>query len=468
MFPFKKKEAPVNALNYTQENQLADNYLGQVLNAVSKVFSRGTSGGFGISASGKRDYNALFGYGTCLDYCDYKQMYERGGIANTVVGKVAKSCWRDLPEIKVSDKAVLADQIKMLKKAMFFKAFERADIANRIGKFSVLFVGMPDGLDPSLPIGVARKDNFAGMYFNIYEEDGIEVAQWDNDPASSRYNLPEIYTLQAMVNGNSKLHGNALAIRVHHSRVVHLAEGALSNSLEGCSALEAPWNALIDKEKTRGSSGESYYRNSRQKLALEAKEGSKVEATKEARDALKENVENFQNGLEDVLRLNNMNANMLQPSMASPRDPFDVSVEEVAGTTGIPVRILTTKAGGSVTGSEDKATWNALVKDRQDQECTPYLLDALQIMAEAGILDMPDNAEVIWPVQSSLSEKEASESTKNKADAFKSATEGLSTLGGDEVLAESVFKEIGLDGIEIDELDLSQDDEDLSKSLGEL
>jgi hypothetical protein len=63
-----------------------------------------------------------------------------------------------------------------------------------------------------------------------------------------------------------------------------------------------------------------------------------------------------------------------------------------------------------------------------------------------------------------LSEKEAAEAMKNKADAFKAATDGLSTIGGDEVVAESVFKAIGLD-IDIDEIDLSDNDNDLDKSV---
>jgi hypothetical protein len=166
-------------------------------------------------------------------------------------------------------------------------------------------------------------------------------------------------------------------------------------------------------------------------------------------------VKQFQNGFEDTLRLSNMKANMLQPQIASPREAFDIAAEDVAGTTGIPIRILTTKAGGSVTGSEDKATWNGLVIDRQDQECTCNLLDALQIIADAGIIDIPENVDVIWPVQSALSEKEAAEAASKKAAAFKAVAEGLSTLKGDEILAESVFKEIGLDGIELDDLDLS-------------
>lgn len=463
--PWKKKE--LNVIRYSNEMKEADSYFGTILNAITRTISRrsGSGGLFGVSPDGKRDFNVLFGYGEFLDYSDYLGMYKRGGIANVVVGKVAKSCWRDMPEIKVNDKAILEEELLKLKKAKFFKAIERADILNRIGNFSVMLIGIPDGLDLNLPVGSAKKDSFSSMYFNVYSYDGIEITQTDTDPASPRFGLPVLYQLQTVdVDGSQRKQVQVVAHIVHYTRIVHLAEGQLDSTIEGTPALQAPWNALTDKEKTRGSSAEAYFRNARQKLSLETSMGSKSDMSDDAKAKLKENVENFQNGWEDTLRLNNMTANMLQPSMESPRDPFDICVEEVAGTTGIPVRILTTKAGGTVTGSEDKATWNALVNDRQDQECTTYLLDALSIMDEAGILELPEESEVIWPVQASLSEKESAEAMKNKADAFKAATDGLSTIGGDEVVAESVFKAIGLD-IEVDEIDLSDNDDNLDDSV---
>jgi len=463
MWPFKNNNVQV----YTKQMKEADSYLGTVLNAITRTISRrsGSGGLFGVSPDGKRNFNVLFGYGEFLSYADYLGMYKRGGIANVVVGKVAKSCWRDMPKIKVNDKAILEEQLLKLKKAKFFKAFERADILNRIGNFSVMLIGIPDGLDLNLPVGSAKKDSFSSMYFNVYSYDGIEIAKTDTDPASPRFGLPVLYQLQSIdIDGSRRKQVQIVSHIVHYTRIVHLAEGALDSTIEGTSALEAPWNALTDKEKTRGSSAEAYFRNSRQKLALEVSEGKKASTDPDVKAKLKENVENFQNGWEDVLRLDNMKANMLNPSMASPRDPFDICVEEVAGTTGIPVRILTTKAGGTVTGSEDKATWNALVKDRQDQECTTYLLDALAIMDEAGILDLPEESEVVWPVQSSLSETEASESAKNKAAAFKDTVEGLRAAGGD-IDSESAFEAVGLEGIEADDFDPGNNDDNLDKSV---
>lgn len=462
----KKKD---NTLVITNEMQQADSYLGTILNTVKNLSRRLSSGGgmFGVSPNGKRNYNELFGYGNFLVYEDFYGMYKRGGIAAVVVGKVAKSCWRDMPEIKVNDEPILEEQLLKLKNKKFFKALERADILNRIGNFSIMLLGLPDGEKLDLPVGSAKKDSFDSMYFNVYGYNGIEIVKSDTDPASPRFGLPVIYQLQVINIDNAQRKESMITtLLVHYSRVVHMAEGALDSSIEGMSSLEQPWNALTDKEKTRGSSAEAYYRNSRQKLALETNEGSKVSSDPEVKKALKENVEQFQNGFEDTLRLNNMKANMLQPAMASPRDPFDICVEEISGTSGIPIRILTGKGGGNLVGSEDKATWNALVKDRQDQECTVYLLDALAVMAEAGIIDLPEGAEVVWPVQSSLSEKEASESSKNKGEAFKAVADGLSTIGGDDVVAKSVFKSVGLEDIDIDEINLT-DDVKLNKDIKE-
>lgn len=460
--PFSKGDK--NVIVYNKEMQQADSYLGTILNTVKNLSRRLSGGAFGISPDGKRNYNEIFGYGVNLTYADYKNMYERGGYAATIVNLFPKLCWRDTPEIQLNDKNILVDELKLLKRVGFFSALERADIANRIGNYSVLFIGIPDGLNPDLPIGAAKKGNIKGLYFNVYEEDGIEVVKYNTDPASPRFNLPEIYQLQVTINDDETLQKNVSSMLVHHSRVVHMAEGSLSSRLEGISSLKQPWNALTDKEKVRGSSAEAYYRNARQKLALETNEGAKASNDPLVKAALKENVEQFQNGFEDTLRLNNMKANMLQPSMVSPRDSFDISTEDAAGTSRIPVRFLTTKAGGTVTGSEDKAALNGVIMDRQDQECSLWLFNGLEAMAESGLLDLPDECEIVWPVQSSLSEKESSESSKNKAEAFKSVADGLSTIGGDEVVAKSVFKAVGLEDIDVQEVDLSGD-EKLDKDL---
>ena len=453
--PWQKNETRDDEVVIVGEQVLEQqSRFGMVINAITNLSRNFGNHNYGISPDGKRDYNKLFGYGEQLSYRDYLGLYLRGGIANTVVAKLPKACWRENPEIKAGETTVLADELNKLRQVNLFKALERADILNRIGSFSVLLIGVPDGQDLDKPIGLASADAFDKLYFNPYNYDGIEILSLDEEPSSPRYGLPLMYRLQTSPTRKAT---NVKAITVHHSRVVHMAEGALESSIEGCSSLEASWNALLDKDKIRGGSGEAYYRNSRQKLALEADKDSQLDRSAEAIKLLRENVENFQNGFEDVLRLDKMKANMLQPGLVSPRDSFDICVEEISGTTGIPVRFLTTKAGGTVTGSEDKASWNALVSDRQEQECTPWLTNVLKILQEAGMLTLPEEFDIFWPVQHALSEKEAGEAARDKASAFKDVIEALSSIGADEMQVRSVLDAMGFEDIETIEFDEEED-----------
>jgi hypothetical protein len=457
---FFSRNKRVSVINYDADMQKKDSYLNVVFNAMRSL-RRQLGGGHGISPDGKRNFNQLFGYGEHLTYTDYYLMYRRGGIAKAVVEKLPKSCWRDIPTLKVGEKDVLKSELEELKNNGFFDALERADILNRIGNFSVLVMGMPDSEELEKPLGSASTGNFEAMYFHPYGYNGIEILKKDNDPASSRFGLPELYQVQTIaINTCETKDINPQSYKVHWSRILHLAEGALESTIEGCSALEAPWNAITDSSKISGSAAESFYRNSRQKMALEANENAQFDMGEEALKKLKENVEGWQDGFEDTLRLSGMKANMLQPQIASPRDAFDVSIEIVSGTTGIPVRILTTKSGGSVTGQEDKGSWNALIKDRQESVCTLWLMIALKRMHEVGLLVLPKNVKISWPPLSAVTEREASEITEKKAIAFEKTINALSQLVASDVDVKSVFAAIGLEGIEIDNSDLDDSDID--------
>ncbi len=430
-----------------------------IINVLQSTLRRMSgSFGFGISPDGKRDYNALFGYGETLSYTDFYGMYKRSGFGNVIVKKVAKACWGELPTLKSGDVEILDDEIKTLAKLGFFSAIQRADILNRIGSFSVLLIGLPDGLDLDKPLGLAGK-RIENLYFNPYNYDGITISKWDNDPTSIRYQKPEIYQLQTSFLSTSFKDLSFKAINVHWSRIIHLAEGTLDSSIEGESSLEAPWNSILDCEKIRGGSSEAFFRNARQQRALEADKDARLEPGSEASAALKENIEAFDNGWDSTLRLQNMKAQNLPINLATPRASFDVSVETLSGQTGIPIRILTGKGGGQTTGSEDRASWNALILDRRNDFCNGVLLRGLEILQEAGLLKLPDNVEVEWPPQSANNEKDQSEVNKNKAETFAKVVDAMSKVVGDEADVISVLAAVGLEDISIDVEAILDDDE---------
>lgn len=430
-----------------------DTFAGKVVNSLQSTLRR-MQGllGYGISPDGKRDYNTIFGWGLDLQYSDYFAMYERNEFASVIVKKVAKACWNELPKIMSGETEILKDEMAQLKKMGFFRALERADILNRIGNFSVLLIGMPDGQDLDKPVGSAN--DIQGMYFNPYNYDGIEIVSWDTNPESQRFNLPVIYQLQTTNHGEKGKDINVSSVNVHYSRIVHMAEDALDSSIEGRSSLKPGWNALINTLKVTGGSAEAYFRNARQQLALEADKDARLKKGSDELKTLKDNVEDFNNSWDPVLRLQNMKANHLQIDMISPRESFDINVEGLSGETGIPIRIFTGKGGGQTTGAEDRASWNALVGDRRSSDCDGWLMQGLGIMAEAGMFNLPDDAEVEWSPQVATSEKEQSEVRKNNSEAFKFVIEALSLPVGDEADIKTVLEAVGFEDIEIDESDI--------------
>lgn len=448
--PFKKN----NPLNYELTTVGAVNAFVATLR---RQFGRASSL-FGYSPDGKRNYNELFGYGEQLSFSDYYSMYLRGGIAHAVVDKVAKSCWRDVPELHVDEEPVLEDEIDMLKRAGFFRAMERADILNRIGNFSVLLIGAPDGLELNQPLGKAA--NIENYYFNPYGYDGIEINSWDQDPASPRYGKPELYSLTVRTSPDQNKQVQQTTVVVHYTRIVHMAEGALDSTIEGNSSLQPVWNILIDILKTRGGGAEAYFRNARQKFALEADKDAKIDKSTGGLDVLKSDVEAFTNNHQDFMRMQGMSAKVFQPEVASPRDQFDIEIEEIAGVTGIPIRVLTGKGAGQLAGAEDRASWNNLVDDRQNSECSGYLEQGLAIFAEAGLIELPDNYVIVWPVSPTLNETEAGKVTLQLSSALHQLAAAASTPGGSEIDMESALLAVGLGDVEIDDTDIDDTDID--------
>jgi len=429
-------------------DQMAQMLFGNSSTAPFRDLRSGASGGYGINPDGTRNYNQLFGYGQGLTFSNFYAMWLRGGLARVIVDKVAKSCWRDVPELYVGEDRVLEDDITRLKDAGLFTALERADILNRIGSFSALLVGVPDGMELYQPLGSASAGNFDGLYFNAYSYGGIELLDWNNDPASPEYGLPMLYQLQTRNYGEKRKEVAVSSRVVNAERVVHFAEGALDNDIEGSSALMPIYNALIDKDKIRGSAAEAFFRNARQKFNLAADKDAKLPKDDASKQKLKEEVQNFVNGWQDFIRTQNMTVKEYSPSIASNRDAWDAAIEEISGTTGIPIRVLTGKGGGQLAGSEDRATYNALVADRQDSFCTGRLLRALRIIDEAGVIDLPDGVRVEWPEQGALSATEESEVIERKARALNSVAAAVSSVGGDEMELASILTALGFEDID--------------------
>jgi len=407
----------------------------EVINASTTRRINDIIGGPYVTHQGMRDMSDVFGYPATIDVEDYFKMYERHGVATRLTRGIARSCWRDVPKIMQGDKEIMTDVLQALESIKLFRRLEQADTLNRIARFSVLFVGVPDGAkSPDEPLGRVSNAKAAmkATYFKAYREDGVEVTQYDTDVTSPRYGAPLMYQLRVVEFADSKIIANLQTINVHYTRIVHLAEDALDNDFVGMSALEPIYNFVIDLIKAQGGSAEAYWRNARRILALTMKDSipNTPDGIKMLAD-LRESIAEFTNGMADALRLGNMDVTQLTADLADPKETILGTFKMISAATGIPLRILTGEGGGQTSGNEDKAAYNQIIKDRQEMMCSDWLRQVLTILGVAGYFDpIPLDAVIEWPVNESLNELQQSETQKNKAQAVALISSAINDMGG--------------------------------------
>lgn len=386
---------------------------------------------YGVSHDGNRDLNQVFGYSTNRSFQNYFELYRFGDVAQRVVAGVAKSCWSQGAEIEIDGKSQFEKELKKLTKMGLFKKLQRADILNRIGKFSVLYVGIPDGLDPEQPLGESSKASLKNLFFTPYSEDGVQITKYETDILSPRYGLPIEYTLSPVNYGEKEKDMSHESRRVHWSRIVHLAEGALDSEIEGSSCLEPIYNRCIDLNKTVGGSAEAYFRNARGKFSLETHPQFQGQISPAQKLALQEEAENFTNNWQDFMRLAGMQAKSLPTPHSSPEHTFRAAIELISGTTGIPIRVLLGVGAGQQAGSEDKLAYNQLISERQEQECEPWLYRVLEILSQANLFpEIPEEAEFKWTVPQALSSREESEIAEIDSRTLVNISSATGAMGG--------------------------------------
>lgn len=409
--------------------QVFDAFGAFIQNNLFKSTTRGLPGGaIGETEDGTRNLWTIFKYSKNPTFQRFYEKYSRQNIAHTVVEYLPKRCWRDVPEIKGRDK-----DLQTLKAIGAFSALEKADILNRIGSFSVLYIGIPDGLEPKEPLGTASANAMDEVYFTPYPEDGVVVNDLITDPADARYGLPEFYELTVQKRSGQDKAATTGTIRAHWSRVVHLAEGALSSKVEGLSALSPILNDLDDLEKTSGGSAEGFFRvgQGAWTFKVDPEFAAGMKDDEETKLKVKNDAAAFTNGWQRFLMLFGMEAKPVDVKVPDGSKGAMISIKLISGATGLSLRILIGEASGQVTGREDKDSMNSMTLDRQESECSGWLRDTWGIFANAGMLkELTLDTLIDWQPFSATTEMDAADIMLKKAQAIGQVSAALGDMGG--------------------------------------
>lgn len=370
----------------------------------------------GYSYKGKRDIYEILGYERNPDFESFYSLYQRAGISRRVINAPVDASWRGLPEIVEKDKKDTKFEQEwkdlVIKKKIYNK-IRRADKLARIGQYSVLLMGFDDGLSLEKPVKKASEL----LYLQPYSEDSAEIDQIEEKTNNERYGLPNTYKVKM---SNLSDIAQVMPKIVHHSRIIHIVEDLLTNNIRGEPALKCVFNNLHNIELISGGSAEMYWRGALPGLAFKAEEGAQFGSEDDLSD-LEDEIQEYLLGLKRYLRLQGVDVEQLTPQVSDPTSHIAVQVEIIAGTIGMPKRILVGSERGELASSQDQVAWNRQMDERRQDFCEPVILRPLiDRLIEFGILSKPEqNTYTIkWKNQTQETEHAKSLIAKLKSDAL--------------------------------------------------
>lgn len=389
----------------------------------------------GMHFDGKRDLYQTFGYPRELTTQDYIEQYKRGGIAGRLVDAFPGATWREPPAMVSRNEALVQRWDDFANFFDLYGVLTRLDRLASLGHYGVLLIGV-DGGDP-LDQPVQRLGGRRVIYLQPHGEATADIARWNSDPTSSRFGKPELYHLTTGVDWSGVGAGQKRYM-VHHSRVVHVAEGALEDVSIGRPRLQRVFNYLMDLEKLSGAGAEVYWQNVAQMMALIA--DADVQMATEDRAEVQKQIEEMQHGLRRFLRLQGFDVKNLASSMqgSDASNHMERLLDLIAGSEGIPKRILIGSERGELSSEQDENNWAARIAERREQFATPQILVPLvdRLMA-MGVLPEEDDYTFEWPEADNLGESERSNIALTRAQAVR---DYMNTPGAELIVTPDEFR----------------------------
>lgn len=373
----------------------------------------------GISFGGARDMYTTLGYDRDISAKQYRDEYARGGIASRIVEAYPKATWRGGVELYEDEDPKVSTAFEEAWEAIetrlgVWSILQRADILAGLSTYSVILLGAPGSFDEELPKG--KPDQL--LYLTPFAGGGggpnlsavgasnfvdATIQSFDIDAASPRFGLPLTYQLRRM-----DITSPELMKPVHWSRIIHVAEGCLDNEVYGIPVLESIWNYLMDLTKVAGGGAEAFWLRANQGINLNLDKD--VELGVDAAAKLKDEVDEYRHNISRVLKTRGMDVNVLGSDVANFSNPVDSIVTLIAGTKGIPKRILMGSEMGQLASGQDADNWATQVQDRRTGYAGPRIVRPfVDRLIKYGYLPTPKkDYEVGWPVVESLKEAEKS------------------------------------------------------------
>lgn len=370
----------------------------------------------GLSFDGARDIYASAGYDKDIDHKKYILRYLRQGVAKRIVNIIADESWRLDPEVLDGlDPETAKDGTEFVNswnylanggqieegetQAGLLHYLHRLDRVAGIGRYGVLLLGLDDGKDLSEPAKAEslKRAGVSGLlYVSVYDEGSATIIEYEDDPRSPRFGRPVYYSISTAAGNNTKNY------KVHWSRVIHVADGALTDDYVGTPRLEAAWNDLLNLEKVMAALGETAYRLLIPILFLSTKDGYELpkadprmspEKRQEVEDAIAsrtDELDDIVHGGRRTMELDGMEPKLIEGTLQDPTGAVQNIIDLISAATGIPQRLLLGSERGNLASEQDEANWAKVVESRQGKVVTSSIIrPVVNRLIWLGILPPP-------------------------------------------------------------------------------
>lgn len=378
----------------------------------------------GITFGGARDEYEIFGYDRLITNKQYRDEYARGGIAGRVVDVMPDACWRGDPAMELVEDEDPETDTEFEKKWKEIDAefqicakMQRVDRLARLSTYAVLLIGDGGNLDEEIsgskllylmPFSGGGGPGANADARMLSVDASCTIAEYDIDTRSSRFGLPSKYQLK-----RTDFASPDFQRPVHHSRIIHVAEGLLEDDVFGQPALERVWNLLADLRKVTGGGAEAFWLRANQGMHIDVDKDLTLDKGQYADviTKLKEQSELYKHQLTRWIQTRGTKVEPLGSDVANFANPADAVITQIAGSKAIPKRILTGSEMGELASSQDRENFKDQINGRQTQYCGPIIVRQLvNRFIKYGFLPTPRKGvlayQVKWPHIQTLTEEE--------------------------------------------------------------
>ena len=457
----------------------------------------------------RRDIDVECGYPKSISITQYDTLYQREGIAQRVVSILPEDSWSEDPSIYETEDP---DQVtefesvwnELVDEKNLFHYLHRVDELSGVGRFGILLMGFNDGETLDQPIaGVNERGEATGegsqnlelIYLRAFSERDVVIKNRETDPSNPRFGQPILYTVtfqesigpytsrDSNIVSRDKSTTTAVTVdrEVHWTRVIHIADNRKTSEIYGTPRMKPVFNRLYDIRKVLSGSGEMFWKGAFPGYSFELSPEAVEDGAVIDSETLREEFENYSNGLQRYLALTGLSAKSLAPQVSDPKDHVNTQLRVIAITLGVPYRIFLGTEEAKLASVQDVVTWNKRINKRQDKYLTPLVIRPfVDRLIDLGVLPAPaeeNGYTVSWPDLNAPTDKDKADNAKIKAEALaKYLAGGVDTLipptewltivmGMDQQEVDQIMKAAQLYVDEIQEEEDGQSDEGQSEEV---